>query len=366
MTEFIESFATQQLLPPWVAEGAQTCCFVIRMAECRIKEYLAEYFNGNYPDRAPFQYSPLPGVQTQFGLLTTAYSPSVSSINKATMKRLGSDRVSWDHLSHTEVYLAIPVIRHDITADNILINPTLVWVQPFLCSDNATAVFSAREIWGSDMTVATIERHQGPKAGQLHLDTAFIGIREFNPRSTTQTLACIHIDTGPPVPPDLPGILKAHPELAKFVNILGGSGVFASEKPPGLGPSEFAGGVELNNLKQFRDVHNMGAAIYRAIVSSKASHAEVGNLLFYDPSKVEIDFMWSDSVAAMLTSLLNVEGPTAKGPPTVHQTRAPSHRPNKIDWDLDRVPVKAELAFSFTSNVQFEVNETLYTYGVSA
>ena len=364
MTEFIESFATQQLLPPWVAEGARTSCFIIRMAECRVKEYLAKYFNAGYPDRAPYEYSPIPGHQ--FGMLTTAYFPTISSANKRTMKRLGSNEVSWDHLSHTEVYLAIPVIRHDITPDNILVNPKMVWVQPFLCSDNATAVFSAREIWGSDMTIATIERHEGPEPGQLHVDTAFIGIRKFNPRSVTQLLSCIHIDTGLPVPPDLPGILKASPDLADFVNILGGSGVFAGHKPPGVGPSAYPPGVELDNLKQFRDVHNMGAAIYRAIVSSKASHDNVDNILFYDASKVEIAFMWSDSVAEMLTTLLNVEGPTAKGPPAVHENKGFPPSPDEIDWDLDRVPVKAELAFSFTSDVQFEVNGTLYTYGVTA
>ena len=32
---------------------------------------------------------------------------------------------------------------------------------------------------------------------------------------------------------------------------------------------------------------------------------------------------------------------------------------------MDRVVVKAEFAFSFSSNVRFEVTETIHTYGLA-
>jgi len=48
------------------------------------------------------------------------------------------------------------------------------------------------------------------------------------------------------------------------------------------------------------------------------------NLAFYDPDKVEIEFMWSDSVAEMLRTLLNAEKPNDTGPPALHDPTGPA------------------------------------------
>lgn len=364
MTRFIESFATQQLLPPWEAIGSQTWGFAIRMKEEKVRDYLAKYFNGGYPDRAPFYYSPLPGPQ--FGLLSATHASRVGSKNPGTLQRMGVNPMGWDMLSYTETYLAIPVMRHAISADNILTEPTLVWVQPFVFCDNPTAVFSSREIWGTDTNLVTMKRERGLDYPQLHLDTAIVGIKKFAPRSISQLLACLHIRTGDTVAPDLPTMLKGNPDLDAFVRILGGSGVFAGHKPEGVGPSDFAQGVELDNLKQFRDVYNMGAAIYRAIVASRSSHSNVDHVTFFDAAKVDISFLWSDSIAEMLTTILDLEKPARVGPPKGHQRVSPPPTSGEIDWDLDSAPVTAELAFAFTSDVTFEVIGTLHTYGKTA
>lgn len=364
MTQFVESFATQQLLPPWEAKGAQTWGFAFRLTERRIRAYLAKYFNGGYPDRAPFHYSPLPGPQ--FGLLTTCYFPNVASKNQQTITRLGSGQTSWDHLSHTEVYLAFPVMRHAITQDNLLTDPTLVWVQPFVYSDNDSVVFSSREIWGTDMFLATIARGAGAAPGQFHLDAGMIGIKKFSPSSISELLAVLHISTGGNLESGLPELLKANLDLEEFVKILGVSGVFAGQKPEGVGPSPYPEGVELNNLKQFRDCYDMGLAIYRGIVASRTSHTEIDNIVLYDPAKVEIAFMWSDSIAEILRTILDVDEPTDQGPPAAHGPGSPQSAATAMDWDMNRVVVKAELGFSFTSNVNFEVIKTIYTYGMPA
>ena len=60
MTEFIDSFATQQFLPPWVSPGSKFWGFAIRLGEDKVCDYLNKYFNGGYPDQAPYLYSPLP------------------------------------------------------------------------------------------------------------------------------------------------------------------------------------------------------------------------------------------------------------------------------------------------------------------
>ena len=363
MTQFIESFATQQLLPPWKAKGAQTAGFAIRLTEDRIRDYLASYFNGGYPDAAPFHYSPLPGPQ--FGLLTTCYFPDVGSTSPQAAMH-GPSQASWDRLSHTEVYLAFPVIRHEVTKDNLLKDGPgkQVWVQPFMYSDNDSVVFSSREIWGTDTFLADIVREEGPAPGQLHFDAGMVGIKTFSPRSVSETLAILHITTGGVDPLGAQKRLKANPDLRAFMKTLGVSGDFMEEVQEGLRKSDYPG-LEVNNLKQFRDCYDMGQAIYRAIVASKAIHSEIDNVVFYDPARVEIAFMWSDSIAEMLRTLLDAQKPNDTGPPAMHDPTGPASAADAMDWDMDRVVVKAEFGFSFTSNVTFEVISTLHTYGMT-
>ena len=259
---------------------------------------------------------------------------------------------------------------------------------PFVFSDNDSVVFSSREIWGSDMYFATITREVGLQPHQLHLDLGMIGVKKFTPRSVSELLSVLHIRTGGDSAATIEEFIADNPDLKGFLELLGGSGAFARQRPSGIGDSPYKGGQELNNLKQFRDCFNMAAAIYRAIVASETTHTKIDNLIFFDPSKVEIAFMWLDSISQLLTAILDVDGPTDLGPPRDHLEAAkkgpdtpaqpafvgppPDHfpapltgSPNAMDWAMDRVKVKAEFAFSFSSNVSFAVTSTIHTYGVA-
>lgn len=388
MNEFVESFATQQLLPPWEAEGAISWGFAIRLTEHRVRAYLDRYFNGGYPDQAPYHYTPLPGPQ--FGLVSVGYFPNIASQNLKTASRLGPGETTWDHLSHTQVSLTFPVLRQTLTKDNLVIGePVLVWVEPFIFSDNDSVVFSSRAIWGSDMYLASIARPVGLQPHQLHLDLGMIGIKKFSPRSMSELLAVLHIRTGGDSKSSVKEIVAKNPDIEPLLRILLGSGAFLVEMAEDIGPSPYAGGVELNNLKQFRDCYDMGAAIYRGIVASSTTHTEVKDVVIFDPAKVEIAFMRSDSIAELLTDLLNAEKPTDLGPPTEHVDAAKRTRrlqaaakagapsppdtfkaplpvtPNDMDWDMDRVVVKVEFGFAFSSHVHFAVLATIHTYGLA-
>ena len=291
-----------------------------------------------------------------------ALHPNISS-------RFPGRPAGWDTLSQIEVYWTYPVLRRRITEDNLLVDPHIVWVEPFEFSNNASAVFSSREIWGTETEYATIVHDESSGPDQLHVDVAIDGIKTFNPRSYSQLLACMHIRTGGLSRIELADILRGKPDLEGFAGILGASGLFAGQGPPAPIKGGAPTGVELNNLKQFRDCANMGQAIYRAIVASRSWHTDIDNIVIYDAAKVEVDFMWSDSIGEMMTTVLGVEPlliegmrPTAEGPPTGHGAREASDDPHAIDWDLQRVPVEVELAFAFSSNVEFEVLSTLHTY----
>ena len=356
MTKFVESFATQQLLPPWKAKAARTWSFAFRLDEELIRGYLKKYFNGGYPDTAPYFYMPLPGPQ--FGLLSVCWFPNIGSTVRGPNSHPVSGGLDWDHIRHTEVYLAFPALRYAVTVDGLMTSPSLVWVQPVVYSDNDTIVFSSREIWGTDMFQATIVRDSSLAPDQLHLDLGTIAVKTFNPRSVDQLLALLHIRATDASDVGLPDILKANPDLQEFVNILGGSGLFAGDQlPPGVETSQYPEGVELNNLKQFRDCYNMGDAIYRGIVASQTSYTGVYDIVFYDASKVDIAFMWSDSLAELLETVLGVtRKDTLPGPPPEHAGHA-QVSPDEMDWEMDRIEVKVEFAFSF------KVLATIHTYG---
>ena len=365
MTTFVESFATLQLLPPWQADGAMTWRFAIRLDPQRIGAYLDAYFNGAYPDQAPYAYSPVPGAA--FGLLSAGYYPNVRSVQR----RAGSDPVSggqiWDRLTHTEVYFAIPVLRYAVNLSGLMTAPTLVWVQPFAYSDNDTIVFSSREIWGADMFLGRIDRDVTLPPDELHLDLGVIGIKQFSPRSVDRLLAALHIRATERSPLDLPAILKAQPDLQAFVDIIGnGGGIVDGAWPPSAKPGPQATGVEMDNLKQFRDCYDMGDAIYRAIVSSRTTFSRVGEIILYDAAKVEIDFMYSDTLREMLSSLFGRDAPPADGPPSDHRPGVEGGPGAGMDWDMNRVSLVPELAFAVRADVHFEVLETLHTYGASA
>jgi hypothetical protein len=396
MTEFIESFATQQLLPPWEAEEVQAWGFVVPMTEACIQAYLDDYFNGAYPDQAPYYYTAVPGAL--YGLLSAAVFGRVASLNRDTASRLekqsdehdhDDDHEAWDHLRHTEVNLTFPALRYPRNKDNLLTGePILVWIEPFIFSDNDSVVFASREIWGSDCYLGSIARMSGGGGpNSLHLDLGMIGIKTFNPRSMSELISVLHIKTAGEDPKQtVAGILKAKPELAKFISILAGSGAFAGEPPAGIDAPPYKGGTELNNLKQFRDCYDMGAAIYRAIVASTTTHFEVKYIALYDAAKVELAFMWSDSVGPLLTALFGVAGAN-DGTPLDHKLQAEAGpveptqatwadpppqggfalplpvTPNNMDWDMRSLTLPVQFAFSFNSKARFDVTETLHTYG---
>lgn len=365
MTAFVESFATLQLLPPWRADGAATWRFAIALDPQRITAYLDTYFNGAYPDQAPYNYTPVPGAA--FGLLSACYYPNIRSLQRDAGSTPVSGGQIWDRLTHTEVYLAIPALRYEVNSSGLMTTPTLVWVQPFSYSDNDTIVFSSREIWGADMFLGAIARDVTLPPDQLHLDLGMVGTKHFDPRARDELLAVLHIRATEQSPLDLPAILTANPDLQTFVDIIGGSGQFVGgAPPPGVKTSPYPGAVETDNLKQFRDCYDMGAAIYRAIVSSRTTFSRVDDVVFYDASKVELDFMYSDTLSEMLSTLFGQGAPPDNGPPADHRPGVESGSGHGMDWDMNRVSLVPQLAFAMRVDINFDILGTLYTYGASA
>jgi hypothetical protein len=364
LADFVPSFATEQLLPPWVSENSTCWCFVIPLPTDCVKTYLGTYFGFA---KARFRYAPL-DIRKQFGLVVVCVQPNIQ--RQATANQSQAEVKHRRLMKHTEVYLAIPVVRRDVKA-RASSAETIVWVEPFAFGDNPYVIFGAREVWGLDMAYATITHtittDNRAASPELHVDLSIVGMQTFSPQSQAALIPGLRIAAGvaaapasdaiqsqvpKPVPP--PQIPPPGPsDIKEFRDKLGANG-YPMPIPPAQVEARTLSAVVsttvaepvahtilLDNLKQFRDVFDMDAAVYRAIVASKVTHTELGRIIQYDPTQVELDFFWSASAQEMLTSLFGVEIP-----------------PPSDDFIPCRLPVA--LAYSFTSNVKFEVKGTIF------
>lgn len=348
MTAFVDSFSTQQLLPPWISKGARSWAFIIEVDRSCIQNYLDSHFNMAAPDQAPYRYEAMDGAT--YGMLQVARHPDFSSGQ--------SDPRGSDTLQHTEVVWIFPVYRYRTTPDNLLVERKQVWVQPFVFDDSSYFMFSSTEIWGTETELATILVEEDSSARLRHIDVAIEGLKKFSPRSKSHKIGCIHIEMGKDqTPGDFGALLESNPEMASFIGTLAFSVVSS-------GPSKTPGVAEINTLKQFRDVFDMDRAAFRAIVASQNTHTDFKEMQVYDGSQVTIDFMWSDSTAEAMQELFGLKEPKGKKVRSGHPSGGPAIDEHGIDWDMPPVRVPVKMVLSFTSDIRFDILETLHIYGV--
>ena len=353
MTKFIDSFSTEQLLPPWYSKGARNWAFVIEVPPHCIQDYLDTHLNAPGPDVAPWHWQAI--SDSSHGVLLVSDHGNFSS---GAMGGTG-----WKQLAHKEVFWFFPAYRYQRTPDNLLVgDPAIVWIQPFALDDNSYVMFSSREIWGCEKDMATILTYEGEQPGDLHLDLAIEGCKTFAPRSISHQIGAIHIRMTPPAQPFDWKDVFGDADLARLTgDFLGG--VMMPTQPAGTGAPQGGNVLEINTLKQFRDVFDLRCAAYRAIIASRVTHSEVTNPQFYPGDAVEIDFMWSDSLAEKFERLFGLEQPTTDTVPSGHPAGLAASGVG-IDWDMPRVRAKVKFAAAFTSDSHFEVLGTMHTYGL--
>ena len=345
MTRFVPNFSTQQLLPPWVSLGARSWVFAIKVPPHCLQDFLDSHFNCGAPDVAPYYYE---AFEYPYGLLRVTKHDNFSSSHGgvAGTQTLRKIDVNWSY----------PVKRWRVSPDNIRYDRQYVWVEPMAFDNNSYSMFSSREIWGTEADMARICVEEKTNPNRMHIDVGMQGLRTFTPKSISHLIGVMHVEMDPEVTSDLITELDKHPGLAGFVGVL-----FSSVGLKNSGESNR--NDELNTLKQFRDVFNMQVAVYRAIIASKSAQTNVADLKFYDGSKVELDFMWSATMAESLQDYFGMEAGLGSGDPVGHPGGAHKIDGKTIDWDLPRIRKDVALAASFTSDIRYDVLGTLHTYG---
>jgi hypothetical protein len=342
MTDFIPSFATQQLLPPWGAKDLRTSCFLFPLDWKVIQNYLGQFFNLSDPVRGPLYFSAL--RDAQYGALIISDYKNIFSLNAPNMRRYGADIRTWDHLSYIEISVAIPVDCYTLTPDNLLIDGRPVWIQPVVMCNNSSVVFGSREIVGVDMMHANITLAAAEAPGSIHVDAEFPGIKVFAPDSAQAMLPFLHLETGAALADNGQGIFAE--QDAAFVQSLlakvGGGSALAAGLPVR---------TELVSLKQFRDAFDITKAEYQAIVSGVSTRENIRDVTLFDPKDVTLEFMWSASATQILGTFLNLGEPGDDPGTTPH------------NWDAIGRMVRPVVGFSYTCDLTFDQIDTLHTFG---
>jgi hypothetical protein len=340
MTKFIESYATEQLLPPYNSLGVRVHGFFFELEKPAIERYCDTFFNIGDDNLRKFMYKPLSGPG--FGLIIVMEFPSTASTVKSKKTDSSNSSAAWDHLRVAEVYAAVPICRYDITGGNILVNPRIEWYQPVFVCGSPTSVFAGREVIGLESMWGEIEISDNPSAGEFRTKVSVPMWKTFTPKSCEQLLPFLDISVsgqgenlnqpaagnrGSEVE-DEPGqyIMTIEHALPELYNLVSGKGDAS---------------MSLVTLKQFRDARDIYRAVYQALVGAKSHFSNATDLKIYPPDRVGITFHPGDMVDEILRTFLHLN------PPEVSEG----------GWS-----VTPKFAFSFTADNRFNSAETIVRF----
>jgi hypothetical protein len=339
MTRFIESVSTHQLLPPYHSEESVVHGFLFDIDPKAIQTYCDTYLNLGDPQQRGFHYRPI--TEAPFGLLSHTTYPRLCSLDWKTAQSLGVKASEWDHLTQTEFFVAVPVHRFQVTRANLLVDPVIQWVQPFIVTNNATSAFSSREILGLETLYGQIVLQLPRQPRGFTFSVSLPSWKEFAPNSAQAMLPFAYVDRGAPLDAAA-GQEALEGKLAKVIATLEA----AIPDLASLAEGKFPETLELLILKQFRSAADATQAIYQALVTCENRYSDVANMTLYDPAAVTIDFQNGDMVDEITGTFLGMKS-KYRPPPmmvTADGTPLPQGKP-KVRT------VKARLAFSFTSTI---------------
>ena len=346
MPAFIDSFATQHVLPPYGAVGVRTHVFVFRLSIQRVQAYCDKYLNLGDVAARPYHYVAVP--ESALGILAISDYPSLRSLtpdDHGGLRGRDEDRVgpTWDNVPQKELFAAAPVRRYRVVAGGVLVDPVLQWVQPFLVNDNSSAAFAGREVLG-------LETLWGPvhidisSSGALEVCTRLPSWRVFSRDTPQKLLTFFWADTGAPLDRDAiaarADAVASNPESVADMSVLA----------EGLALGRLARDMSMVILKQFRAADDPTAAIYQALVAADCHFEDIRDIDLYAEEECKVEFTTGAMVNEIISTLVDES-----------VARLDASQRNDILGDETR-HLQVRLAFSFTSNVRFDAIQTLHEF----
>ncbi|HEV7157674.1 MAG TPA: hypothetical protein VGN38_04895 [Caulobacteraceae bacterium] len=343
MTQFIESFATHQLLPPYHSDNSKVYGFFFEIKVDAIQAYCDVFLNIGDQSSRPFLYRPI--TDAPFGILTFTDYPALCSTDKEIPRSLGVTTSHWDHLRQKELSVAVPVNRYRLTSANVLVEPTVQWVQPVVVLDNATSAFSGREILGLEALYGHVDVVDPPlKPGGVSIRVSLPSWETFAPDACEQMLPFASIDCEAALPGATDEDHRQQSDTLGLTPIIGQ----LRQALPHL--RDFGDGLlpetmQMVLLKQFRDAGDPNLAIHQSLVGVRRRYSDIVGMRLYDPGAISVQFTDGAMVDEILNAFLDLHFLTQ------------SVRDGIVTRTL-----KTAMAFSFTATVDADRIETLFTF----
>jgi hypothetical protein len=287
MTQFIDSIATHQFLPPHQSVGGVTIHgALIDIDVNSIQNYCDMFFNIDDGPDVDFYYGPL--KKAPLGLICVTEYPSICSTRPNDW--LGGAPQS-DHLAQNDICAVIPVLRYRRSRSNVLSEPVVEWIQPLIVIDNSTSTFSGREVLGLEAIHGDFDVVSGTKApdgtptpatdpkSRFNANISVRSWRTFQPDSAQEMLPFLNVAFGPALKDLDPTLLEPLFALNEAITL-----------PSGSDPSTRE--IQLVVLKQYREAGDPLKAIYQAIVATKMVYSKIDLALAgaYHASDVSIEY----------------------------------------------------------------------------
>lgn len=345
MPVFVQSVANQQLPPPYSFPGVKAHGFLFEIPMNKVQAYCDKFFNLGDEDDRGFVYRCMP-------LFPYA---CLMAIDYPVMRSECSEKLAYDntpfsdrgYASQSEIFVAVPVMRYGVTPGNILVESAMEWVLPFVAVDNSTSAFSGREMLGLPKVMARLDFIEDAEDGSFRAYAKLPGWRSLAPDAVQQDLEFLSIATGP----SLGSTPLSNPHTSQWqvfgnrttreafegvVSAITGVDTFVLGLLPTL--------TQVVALKQFRDAAQPDQAVYQALVGARVRYSNVGNLKFFENRDADVRFYDYGSFREIIRTFLGGESRVPEGS------------------DIPEVKVPVEAAFSFTADIEYDVNRAMHVY----
>jgi hypothetical protein len=349
---FVETFATQQLLPPFSAKGVTVHLFLFKLDPKAVQAYCDRFLNLGKVWERPFHYV---ATTAPLGVLAITRYPCIAILRKPGQRRRGPDGapLEWDRVRQNELYAAAPVLRYRVAGGGALVDPELQWVQPFLINDNGSAAFSGREVLGLETLLGSF-RFAPPRGGRYDVEVRLPSWKVFNWDSPQEDLQFLQVHTGPALArDDALALLDLKTGDAEAVAALKTLGELLSPHEKALGQA-MPSSMKMVILKQFREAGDPSKAIYQALVNGRCGFSNIAleDAEVYDPKACRLEFTPGAMVDEMIATLLDLSKRQAK----VRMAQLAQNR------SVRRVRLEVVLAVKFDANLVFDAIETVHRF----
>ena len=355
--KFVDSYATHQLLPPYLSTDSEVQVFLFRLEKAIIAKYCDNQFNiGNARHRKYF-YAPMESAQ--FGAIIVTKFPNLCSQDPVEVRKYTQYGNEFDHLSMTQINVMVPIYRYKLSDHNIVCDGEVVWYEALIVTDSPTWQISNYEILGNRSLWGELKFAREEPYGGFHFSADILMWRVFDPKSEQKVLPFLLIDTGPGIPAaevfaDAKSAGMDGADTVEFVDQLKASLPGISDIIEG----RQEGGLNTVCLKQFRDARHASKAIYQALVGATAHYTNVSDLRFFNPAHAAVTFYTGAMVDQILGRFMGLTITNAE--PDDH-TGGTHTTPSRIGLP---VPVSVGVAFGFKADVRFDNYETLHQFPV--